>query len=253
MSLVPARIALTAAVAVWTTTGFVRAADPSETGGGNAAIQRYEVSAGGEADKDAWALYATVTTTLGGDVRQPGLRLRSTAGYGTYRYDSLQWNGARQVLRHYEGKHTFADALLGYHTQIGALTVKAYAGAAMSSHVLSPFDAENAAQGENVGLKLALETWLDLGAAAFVQSDTSWQRTFDTYASRLRIGYRLMPELAFGPELAIYGNTTYDGGRAGAFVRYEWARGEVSASFGAAGDKDGAEGAYATLGALFRF
>lgn len=246
-------IAFVAAVAGAMVAGPARAAEPADTDTNSPAIQRYEVSAGGEAGKDAWSVYATATTALGGDVRQPGFRLRSTAGYGAYHYDSTQWDGAGQALRRYEGRHGFADAMLGYHAQIGMLTVKAYAGAIMSSHEISPLDPENAVQGQKVGLKLALETWLNLGVVAFVQGDTSWESTFESYASRLRVGYRLSPDLALGPEFAIYGNTAYDGGRAGAFIRYEWTRGEVSASAGASGDTQDVDGAYATLGVLLRF
>lgn len=215
--------------------------------------QHYEISAGGEAGRDAWSVHVTATTALGGDVCQPGFRLRSSAGYGTYSYDSAQWTKKTVVLRHYQGVQAFADAMLGYHAQIGALTVKAYAGAAMASHMLTPADPENVVYGERVGLKLALETWFAIGARGFVQSDTSWQSAFDAYASRLRVGYRVLPNLAIGPELAVFGNTAYDGGRAGAFIRFEFGRGEISASAGASGDKDGADGAYGTLGGLFRF
>ena len=86
----------------------------------------------------------------------------------------------------------------------------------------------------------------------------SYGTLHDTYGGRLRLGWRLAPLLSTGIEVAADGNTDGDSGRVGAFVRYEWAQGEISASGGLMTDWAGIEkidarGAYATISWMNRF
>ena len=54
---------------------------------------------------------------------------------------------------------------------------------------------------------------------------------------RGRLGWRLLPTLSIGIEAGAAGNIECDIARAGGFLRYEWAAGEVSASAGWSNDK----------------
>ena len=216
-------------------------------------VLRYEAWIGGDATGFSQSLYGGMTTALTGDIREDGFRLRSAAGYGTYSYTSLRWNGTARVPVHYSGVQSFTDLLLGYQQTFGAWTVKIYAGGAQDRHLLLPFDTENSVQGAQIGAKAAIETWWNIADIAFLQTDASWSQVFDTYGGRVRAGYRVNPAVSVGVEGALNGNAVYESARAGAFARLEWTRGELSASGGLAGDHAGVTGAYGSLGLLMRF
>ena len=57
------------------------------------------------------------------------------------------------------------------------------------------------------------------------------------HGGRGRLGWRLLPTLSIGIEAGAAGNIECDIARAGGFLRYEWAAGEVSASAGWSNDK----------------
>lgn len=216
-------------------------------------VYHYELWSGADAAARAWSAYAGATFALTGDIRDDGWRIRSSAGYGNYAYTSSRWTGAVNVPVKFKGTQSFADILGGYQITLGALTVKAFAGATQESHVLVPFDDENSVSGGRWGAKLALETWLNIGEWAFLQTDAAWSSNFDAHMTRLRAGYRLDPAWSVGLETGIVGNASYEAGRVGAFGRYQWSRGELSVSGGVSGDRSGDTGTYGTVGILFRF
>ena len=140
-----------------------------------------------------------------------------------------------------------------------ALTLKLYAGAMASRHMIDPFDPEAEVQGSGIGGKTVLETWWTLSEHAWARSMCrtarcttpmaagcgsagEWcRRSVDRHRGRRRTA-----------------TSMGDSGRIGAFVRYEWAQGEVSASGGLMTDWAGIEkidarGAYATISWMNRF
>jgi hypothetical protein len=215
--------------------------------------RRFEISVGGDATQHSTSVFATMTGSLAGDIREDGWRVRTGGGYGTYSYTSPRWNGAARVPVAFDGLQTYADLLLGYHVTIGPWIVKAYVGGSYERHDLTPFDLENPVHGGRAGVKAVLETWLSIGETAFVQTDTSWSQMFEAYGTRARLGYRLTPSVSVGIEAAAIGNLAHDSGRAGSFARYEWAGGEISVSGGGAGDISGVTGAYGSVGFLVRY
>ncbi|MBS0242161.1 MAG: cellulose biosynthesis protein BcsS, partial [Proteobacteria bacterium] len=114
-------------------------------------------------------------------------------------------------------------------------------------------DDENAVQGGQQGAKVLVETWTRLDDWGFLQAHASWAQPFQDYSGRVRLGYRFNPAWSAGLEGAAFGNVNHDQGRAGAFVRLEWNRGEISVSAGADGDQNSIYGAYGSLNAMFRF
>lgn len=215
---------------------------------------RREASGGGDGTGAAVSVYTGATTALtGDDIRYDGLRLRSAAGYGTYSYTSLRWNGVNQVPVTFHGTQSYTDLMVGQQKAIGPWIIKLFVGATIEQHALTPFDDENSVQGRRVGAKVALETWTRLGDQAFLQTDSSWSQAFQAYGARARAGYVVISGVSVGLEAAVNGNEVYGAARAGSFARYEWGRGEVSLSGGMAGDRAGATGPYGSLGLLFRF
>ena len=221
--------------------------------------QHAEFSVGAEASRQAWSVYSGVTVAPFGALSEDGLRLRTTGGYGGFRYAGLRPSGGSSELVKFRGTVSFADLLVGYHRQLGPLTLKLYAGATATRHAIDPFDPEAEVQGAGVGGKAAVETWWTISDMAWTSLDLSYATLHETYAGRLRVGLRVVPVLSAGVEVAANGNIDGRTGRVGGFLRYEWAQGEVSASGGLMTDwadiekVDAHGGGYATISWLNRF
>lgn len=162
-----------------------------------------------------------------------GLRVRLSGGHGNYTYSGARsaGGGSPQLVK-FEGAVSFADLLFGYQQQVGPLTVKVYGGLAAEQRGINPVDVEALASGAGLGGKAVLETWWHVGDRAWASLDLSYATIHDSHAGRLRMGWRITPSLSVGPELSVAGNVDGEVGRAGAFLRFEWAGGEISASGG---------------------
>ncbi len=214
----------------------------------------YETWVGADAAGKAWSVYSGLAAAPFGDIRTDGLRLRSSMAYGQYAYKQ------HKTMADFRGTMTTADLLVGYQKQFGAVIVKGFVGGSAEQHEivasgarLLAIDTENAVQGGRISIKAALETWISFGNTGFLQTDINWSEAFSAYGGRLRAGYRINPAFSTGLELAAHGNINHDAGRAGAFLRFEWTQGEISASAGVAGNQNEITGPYGSISALFRF
>lgn len=236
------------------------------------------MSAGSDVAANVWLLYAGATLAPLGAIGRDGLLLRSGGGYGQYRYSGQRPDDPAGRERKFLGTVTYIDALVGYQKKVGPLTAKAFVGIASIDHAIAPGDSLShvwlQVQGLDYGVKGVVELWLDIGSSAWGSLDMSWTSAHQTYSSRARLGYRLLPQLSAGLEAGVNGNALGDppplpngespegakpAGRIGLFARYEWAATEVSLSAGVtrnAWDVDGdlalREG-YATLNLLMRY
>lgn len=207
---------------------------------------RQEVWAGTEVTAHSWSAYSGITAALFGPLDANGWRVRAVGGYGGYAYKRYQ-----DTIR---GTVSFGDVFVGYQHQFGPLTLKALGGITAENHGLSPFDPDNSVSGADLGAKAGLETWLEIGSQNWFSLDLYASTVHGgAYAARTRAGHRFRPDLSIGLEGAATGNAEYDGGRAGAFLRYTWSSGEFSASVGASVDRWGEAGGYGTLNALYRY
>jgi hypothetical protein len=204
-----------------------------------------EAWSGAETFQHVWSVYAGATVAPFGSVRDDGFRLRSVLGYADY--------GA--------GIMVFGDLLIGYHKQLGPVTIKVFGGLTVSEHASGPVDLLLALQGTEYGGKGALEAWWSITDQAWASADLSFGSTHMDYGGRIRMGWRLWPELSAGLEAGSGGTAEpdleRDTARIGGFLRYEWATGEVSISGGwaAAGtwlERDG-PAAFGTVSLLTRF
>ena len=224
---------------------------------------RLEMDAGGQGFSHAWSLYTGMTAAPFAGLDQDGLRLRAVGGYGAYAYSGPRALGTGSRVVEFNGVAAFADLLAGYQKQVGPLTLKGFAGLMVAEHWLTPDDPETAVRGQGFGAKLALEAWWTISERAWSSADISWGTLYDSYSARGRLGWRLLPTLSAGLETGAFGNVECDVARVGAFLRYEWASGEVSASTGRSNDSllDGTQGSrltqsstpFATFSWLTRF
>ena len=191
-----------------------------------------ELWAGADVTSHAWSLYSGLTYAPFGPLSAGGWRLRMVGGYGEYRYHGGQQVGHATVY----GTVTFADLLVGYQAKFAATTIKAFAGVSTDLHELDPDDPDNAVGDDAIGWKAVLEGWLDVTPASWAALDLSLASAHESFSTRLRLGYRLWPELSLGVEAGAFGNEESESGRGGAFIRYEWTGGEISVSAGVSGD-----------------
>jgi hypothetical protein len=205
-----------------------------------------------------WSAYSGASWAPFGSVREDGLRLRAVLGAGAYR----------------GGTVAFGDVLVGYHKQLGPVTLKVLGGLTVAER--EPTEPTSTLAGAALGPKAMLETWWTIADQAWASADLSIAfphlHTTETgddpnrvdYSGRIRLGWRLWPELSVGFEggaggpLASTLPTTLQNGlaRAGGFLRYEWAGGEVSISGGVVvgGDERGADlRPFGTVSVLTRF
>jgi hypothetical protein len=205
-----------------------------------------EVWAGADVTSSNWSVYSGMTAALFGGLHDNGWRIRGVGGYGRYTY-----RGLNQKIT---GNMSFADGLLGYHQQWGNLTVKLFAGVSWVGHGLSMIDPENGIVGADIGAKLLLESWLEINPRMWASVDVSWSSVHeDGYWTRVRGGYRVLPDLSLGFEAGALGGNDLADARIGLFARFAWDSGEVSLSAGLSDRIDRDPDAYGTLNVLYKF
>ncbi len=201
---------------------------------------RVEMWSGGQAYQQLWSVYSGAHWSPFGGIQEDGWRVRAVLGsadYGT-------------------GTAAFADVLLGYHKQLGPVTIKALGGVTVTDRRAR--DPLLALEGTDFGGKGVLEAWWAITDQAWASADFSWSSAQMDYGGRVRLGWRLWPELSAGLEGGAAGTWERDIARVGAFLRYEWAAGEVSISGGLAaegsgGEREGPPGPFGTVSILTRF
>lgn len=212
-----------------------------------------EVWSGADVSHNSWLVYSGLTLAPWSGIHDDGVRFRFAGGYGKY-----DWKGSKPVKNgeriRGSGVTSSGDMLVGYLLRLGPLTAKAFAGISYSSHTvtelyqplgepLSP--GEEPFNGAEFGAKAAIELWLDLNSTSWSSLDLGWTNAHDTYAARLRLGWRALPTVSFGGEAILNGDSRYKVGRllddpdlnevnrrVGGFARYEWFGGEVSVAGG---------------------
>jgi len=190
-----------------------------------------ELWTGVDASSHVWLFYGGVTIAPYSDMFSDGVRLRMGSGVGAYRYSGDR--GAMTTA--FRADTAFADVLVGYLKRLGPLTAKAFIGASAIEHDVRPLDPENPVQGLAYGPKAVVELWLNMGSAAWSSLDVNWTSAHQTYAGRMRAGYRLFDDVSVGAEARVNGDALDKDARGGLFVRYAWTGGEVSLAGGVSG------------------
>ncbi|WP_072396472.1 cellulose biosynthesis protein BcsS [Hyphomicrobium sp. CS1GBMeth3] len=263
------------------------AADTAEQSGGR------QVWAGADVSSDVWLVYSGVTVAPWSSIYEDGIRVRAAGGYGGYKQSytqhsiDLTTDADRFTQRELDVSTYYGEVLIGYLKRYGELTAKAFVGASIISHNLGMAE-EVIAIGDEVGIKGALELWLNIGERGWGSLDLWWSSAHDTRAARARVGYRVWPNLSIGlegginvdarAECRLSGKRSRECGhvivsddgtvvrdfdsaelldyaRGGTFARYEWGVSEVSVSVGALRNAfaDNEVAPYVTLNWLTQF
>ncbi len=204
--------------------------------------RHFEASFGADVGTHYWFLYSGATLAPFGDMHANGLRLRATGGYGAYDY-------VGPLKRRYSATTSFYEALAGYLHTFGPLTAKAFIGVAQIDHSTSEADRPGLLSGSEIGFKGVLEFWLNIDADWYASLDLAYASAHETRSARARVGYRFDPQFSFGVEARFNQDSQADYKMSaaerpelqtdpldyawiGAFARYEWDTGEISASAG---------------------
>lgn len=247
-----------------------------------------EVWTGVDASENAWLTYGGITVSPWSSVHDEGLRFRFAAGYGKYvsrgafKFDATTdpSDDLIDVRFRRAGAIAYADALAGYLWRLGPLTAKAFAGLSIIDHDTTdtyrapgfvlpdgrPAEIHIALAGDEIGVKTALELWLNIGSSAWSSLDLAWTSAHQTYSGRVRVGWRAWPTLSIGVEGIVNGDDSYAiteqvrsldlermERRGGAFVRYEWYGGEISLAGGVVASESAGLSPYATLNWINQF
>ena len=182
-----------------------------------------------------WSIYSGLIWAPFGTsgVQADGWRLRLAGGYTRYRYQQqIQTVPASTSIVDFYGTSSYSEAYVGYHKQLGAVTVKAFVGGVLGADTVTPLDPNNRKLGRYHGVKALLETWTNLSAKFWLAVDGSAARPYHSYSINARLGYRLSDAVSFGPDYAAYFDDTGSAGRLGLFGRFEWDSGEFSTNAG---------------------
>lgn len=199
-------------------------------------LPRFEFWSGAQGYLHVWSIYSGVSAAPFGSIQEDGLRVRIVGGYGADSYSGSPPAGGPGHIT-YKATTSFVDALVGYHSQVGPLTVKLFGGLTMGDRQIGPDDPAARIRGFGLGGKVAVESWLNLSDRAWTAVDLSWGSLYQSYAGRMRLGWRFVPELSAGLEAGALGNVDCDIVRAGAFLRYELTSGEISITGGVSNDR----------------
>jgi hypothetical protein len=151
----------------------------------------------------------TVAPTTNTDTS--GLRIRLYGEAGQYKYQSETFDGTNRAAW-YRG-----DALIGYAFVQEHFEAQIYLGASVIDSVLSNPDPENHVQGTKVGPVVAGE-FESTYNRTLISGAASYTTAFDTYETKLKIGWELANGIFVGPETGIIGNQRYNQWRVGGHV-----------------------------------
>jgi cellulose biosynthesis protein BcsS len=180
-----------------------------------------EIFTGVEVSDNYASAYVGAGTALGKGLYQPGFRLRAVGSFGRYHYDGTLLTDGTYVPTTFDGEDAFLAALVGYQFRKGNFIAKLFAGIEAEDQHISPHDPNNSVQGNELGLRLATETWLDISSRLFLSADASYGTAFQEYCALARLGFRVRPRLALGLEGGALGNEEYNAGKGGGFVRLD--------------------------------
>jgi hypothetical protein len=201
------------------------------------------------------SLYSGATWSVGGNLRQDGLRLRMITGASTYSYGGQRYSAGADdaAWTNFIGRGWFTDMLAGWQHAQGDTTVKVFAGWSWSNHLIGPYDTATRVQGRAKGAKAALEIWHNWTPYLWSSLDLSAAQPHRTFSAQLRTGWRIDDAWSLGPEANVTGHAESTLQRLGLFVRRENLVGEFTISGGALRTRDGQSSGYGAAQYLRRF
>ena len=149
---------------------------------------------------------------LGHNLDTPGWLFRIKGGGGHYEYNRAP--GLKQGVDFETG-----DLMLGYQTLVGRARITAYFGGSVEHHD-NP-DPLATVKGTRGGAKFQGEIYAPLNDRMYFFALGSISSVFTFYYTQAKVGYKVMPGIAVGPEVQALGNDRFDNVRLGPFVAFD--------------------------------
>jgi hypothetical protein len=188
-----------------------------------------------------------------GGFEQDGFLLKVLISAGAYRYKAESLDGATVI-----GAEWLTQVLPGWRIKRGPVEAKFFFGPDFQTHRLWPADTSNRLSGGSIGLRVALELWVEPTPATMLTFEGSLSTIATSNDARIAFGWRIFEELLLdgfylGPEAQYFGADGYRHLRLGAHITsMKTGETEWSASIGVAHDSDGRGSPYLRLGLMQR-
>lgn len=188
-----------------------------------------------------------------GGFEDDGLLLKILLSGGVYRYRAGDLGGDSVI-----GAEGAARFMPGWRIKRHGVEAKFFFGLDYERHKLWPDDPGNRLRGADLGLRMALELWIEPSAQTMLAGNVSFSSIDTGWSGRLAGGWRVLDDLFedgffVGPEIQMFGSDGYRQLRFGLHVTglkaesYEWC-----AAAGWARDSDGVGSPYLRLDMLHR-
>lgn len=161
---------------------------------------------------DAYFGDAGAVAALHGSLARDGFLIRIHGGAGHYTYN-------RTATLEQGVSFQSGEVMVGYQTFLGAARVSAFLGPGVEHHD-NP-DPLATITGTKWGLKAQAEIFAPLGDRFYLFGLGTYSTAWSSYFVIGKVGYRLAPGIAVGPEVTALGNDRFDAVRAGPFVAFD--------------------------------
>lgn len=269
----PARRAALAAVAMTATwcTQIVCASAGEQSTNDNGEARPHAVSIyyGTDRARDSRGYYVGGTIALNGDLGKSGFVLKGGAALSNYDYLTTTVPGGEV-----EGESTQVNGSIGYQISQDRFGATIAFGADYQNIDLSPDDPAATTKGSETGFIVSGDLYVlmpfmpggDSERGIKLDLGGSYSTAFDSYWSRLRLGYNT-GKVSMGPEVVAMGGEDYEAQRVGGYVTYSFdflpgMGSEISFSVGhqfvpgqggGSANRSGGEGLYATMSSSVSF
>jgi hypothetical protein len=201
-----------------------------------------EISAGAETIGRAWSTYLTVIQAPWSGTTADGLRFRTGVSYGRSSAGGVLTVGAHHWPARFTTTRVMSEALVGYQYTAGPVILKAFAGMSGDGEWTETTSPASLEVTKRISFKGIIEAWWTLAPEAYLQADLQWRAITDGAQARVRYGRAVLaPDLFAGLEAGASAGADYETARAGGFLRYAPAWGEVSISGGIGGERGHAD------------
>ena len=170
------------------------------------------LSSGLEVTENAHRFYMEALSAYCHDLCEPDLIFRQSIEFGEYDYYSSSSTTS------IDGDFIEAEALVGIQSFSCNYRVRGFIGAHYTDHNLSPSDASNRVDGDELGVKVRVEALIDPCDELVIDLIGSYSTAYQTYWNYAMVG-RKCGCLTVGAEVTALGNASYDSQRYGIVVR----------------------------------
>lgn len=159
------------------------------------------------------SVYGTVIGTIAPftGLDQTGMRLRIGGVAGTYAYNTTN-------LGRVTGTQEEGSFMVGYEWVARRLSLAGYIGGDINNNRTSVYDANNKSVGTAYGVKVAVDFNWRPNDAMMLSGVAAYSTAHNSYYTRFKFGYAVVPGIYFGPEALFLGDNFFTQWRVGGHI-----------------------------------